>query len=187
MMLDTQSLIDYGGLIIVFLVIYGQTGLFFCFFIPSGAFMFTAGVMIASGGLSYSFLPACGILAAAAILGNITGYLFGQKAGPLLYERPDSKFFKKEHIATAESFYEKWGGPALAVGLFLPIIRTFAPIVSGMIELNFRRFMLYISIGSIAWVSSFLLAGYLLGSRPEFKPYLEYIVIGIIVVVTIPV
>lgn len=186
-MFDTKMLIDYGGLLLIFLVVYGQTGLFFCFFIPSGAFMFAAGAMLASGMLDCNLITASSLLVVAAILGNMTGYFFGKKAGPLFYNRPDSRFFKKEHLATAENFYDKYGGRALSIGLFLPIIRTFSPIVAGMVRLNFRRFVWYVTLGSVSWVLSFLLAGYLIGSRPFFKPYIKYIVTGIVCVVTIPV
>lgn len=186
-MFDAQAMIEYGGLMLVFLSIYSQTGLFFCFFIPSGAFMFAAGALIASDRLDYSLTNACCLLVAASILGNLTGYFLGRKAGELLYERPDSKFFKKEHVKAAERFYEKYGGRALSIGMFLPIVRTFAPIVAGMVRLNLRRFLFYVTIGSVSWVLSFLFAGYLIGSRPVFKPYLNYIVGGIIIVVSIPV
>jgi len=186
-MFDAQALIEYGGLFVVFLAIYGQTGLFFCFFIPSGAFMFAAGAMIAAGHLDYGLMTAGCWLVTAAILGNLTGYYFGRKAGPLLYNRPDSRFFKKEHIAAAERFYDRYGRRALTFGLFLPIVRTFAPIVAGMIRLNISRFLLSVTLGSVLWVFSFLAAGYVIGSRPMLKPYLNYIVLGIVVVVSIPV
>lgn len=186
-MFDAQGLIAYGGLLLVFFAIFSQTGLFFCFFIPSGALMFATGVMIASGGLAYDLSTACCILVVAAILGNVTGYLFGRKAGPLLHNRPDTRFFKQKHIAAAERFYDKYGGRALSIGLFFPIVRTFAPIVAGMVHLKIQRFVLYIAIGSVCWVLSFLLAGYFIGSQPLFKPYLEYIVTGIVILVSVPI
>ncbi|HET8572917.1 MAG TPA: DedA family protein [Edaphocola sp.] len=186
-MFDAQALIEYGGLLIVFLAIYGQTGLFFCFFIPSGAFMFAAGAMIAAGHLDYGLVAAGSWLLMAAVMGNLTGYYFGRKAGRMLHERPDSRFFKKEHIAAAERFYERYGRRALAFGLFLPIVRTFAPIVAGMIRLNISRFLLSVTLGSVLWIFSFLMAGYAIGSRPMLKPFLNYIVAGIVIVVSIPV
>lgn len=184
---DAESLIRYGGLLLVFLAVYGQTGLFFCFFLPSGALMFTSGVFVANGDLQYNVLVVCGLLIVAAALGNITGYWFGRKAGPLLYKRKDSKFFRQEHLKTAEKFYEKYGGLALTAGLFFPIIRTFSPIVSGIIKVDFKRFFLFTSAGSVLYVASFVLSGYLLGSMPFLKPYLKYVIVGIIVLVTIPV
>ena len=184
---DPESLISHGGLLIVFLLVYASTGLFFCFFIPSGAILFTAGIYTATGGLQYDIFTVCSLLILASVLGNLTGYWFGWKAGPLLYSRKDSRFFKKQHLKTAETFYNKYGWLALTVGLYLPIIRTFASIVAGMVRLNFQRFILLTIAGSVFWILSFVLAGYFIGSRPFLKPWLNYIVIGFIVVVTIPV
>ena len=184
--LDPESLINQGGLLIVFLLVYASTGLFFCFFIPAGALLFTAGIYTATGDLQYNIFTVCSLLILASILGNFTGYWFGWKTGPLLYSRKDSRFFKKQHLKTAETFYNKYGWLALTVGLYLPIIRTFAPIVAGMVKLNFGRFILLTITGSVFWILSFVLAGYFIGSRPFLKPWLNYIVIGFILVVTIP-
>jgi membrane-associated protein len=184
---DVESLIRYGGLLLVFIAVYAQTGLFFCFFLPSGGLMFTAGVFVATGILHYNIFTVCSLLVLASFLGNITGYWFGKKTGPLLYKRKDSKFFKQEHLRAAEVFFNKYGGMALMAGLFFPIIRTFAPVVAGMIRMDFRKFIFFTFIGSVAWILSFVLAGYLIASMPFLKPYLKYIVIAIIVFVTIPI
>ena len=184
---DPESLIGHGGLLIVFLLVYASTGLFFCFFIPAGAILFTAGIYTSTGELQYDIFTVCSLLILASIFGNLTGYWFGWKTGPLLYSRKDSRFFKKQHLKTAETFYNKYGWLALTVGLYLPIIRSFVPIVAGIVRLNFRHFILLIVTGSVAWILSFVLAGYFIGSRPFLKPWLNYIVIGFILVVTIPV
>ena len=183
---DIESLIRYGGLLAVFLLVYGSTGLFFCFFIPTGAILFTAGLFTATGVLHYDIFTICILLIIASIAGNLTGYWFGWKTGPLLYKRKDSRFFKKKHLTTAESFYNKYGWLALTVGLYLPVIRTFASIVAGMVGLNFRRFILLTTAGSTIWVLSFVLTGYFIGSSPYLKPWLNYIVIFFVVAVTIP-
>jgi membrane-associated protein len=183
---DSESLIRYGGLLFACLVIYGSTGLFFCFFIPSGGVLFTTGMLVATGGLQHNIFTVCSLLVLASFLGNLTGYWFGLKVGPLLYKRKDSKFFHKQHLITAETFYKKYGGLALTVGLYLPIIRTFASIVAGMVRLNFPRFLLLTFAGSIMFVSSFVLIGYFIGSMPFLKPWLKYIIILFILVVTIP-
>src|SRR5262249_55592286 len=140
---DAESLIRYGGLFVVFLTVYAQIGLFFCFFVPSGVFMFTAGVFVAAGVLHTNVIIVCILLMIAAQFGNLTGYWFGKKTGPLLYKRKNSKFFKQEYLRAAEVFYEKYGGAALSLGLFFPIVRTFAPIVAGMVKMNLRKFVLY--------------------------------------------
>ncbi len=183
---DIESLIRYGGLLAVFLLVYGSTGLFFCFFVPAGAILFTAGLFTASGVLHYDIFTVCILLITAAIAGNLTGYWFGWKTGPLLYKRRDSRFFKKKHLTTAESFYKKYGWLALTVGLYLPVIRTFASIVAGMVGLKFRRFILLTTAGSAVWVLSFVLTGYFIGSSPYLKPWLSYIIIFFVAAVTIP-
>ena len=186
-MFNAESLIQWGGLLLITVAVFCQTGLFFCFFLPSGGLMFTAGVFVATGELGYHVLTVCGLLTAAAVAGNITGYGFGRKAGPLFYERKESRFFRRRHLQTAERFYAKHGGIALIAALFLPIVRTFAPVVAGMIKMNLSRFLLFITIGSAAWIFSFVLAGYLIGSVPALKPYLKYVVLVIILAVTLPI
>jgi membrane-associated protein len=184
--LDAESLIRYGGLLLACLIVYGSTGLFFCFFLPSGAVLFTAGIFTATGDLPQNLFTVCSLLILSSFAGSISGYAFGWKAGKLLYKRDDSKFFRRKHLIAAESFYKKYGNIALSAGFYLPIIRTFAAVVAGMIRLNFRRFALLTFIGSVAWVLGFVLAGYFIGSRPFLKPWLKYIVIGFILLVTIP-
>ena len=183
---DIEALIRYGGLLAVFLLVYGSTGLFFCFFVPTGAILFTAGLFTATGVLHYDIFTICTLLIIAAIAGNLTGYWFGWKTGPFLYKRKDSRFFRKKHLNTAESFYKKYGWLALTVGLYLPIIRTFASIVAGMVGLKLQRFILLTTAGSAIWVLSFVLTGYFIGSSPYLKPWLKYIVIFFVVAVTIP-
>jgi membrane-associated protein len=185
--MDPESLIRYGGLLLLAFSVFCQTGLFFCFFIPSGGLLFTAGVFIATGDLPENIFIVCCLLIIASCLGNITGYWFGLKAGPIIYKRKESRFFKRKYLAAAETFYNKHGNIALTAGLFFPIIRTFSPIVAGVIKLNFSRFLLYTFIGSVLWIASFVMAGYLIGIMPFLKPYLKYIIIGIILIVTTPI
>jgi membrane-associated protein len=184
---DVGSLIRTGGLLLVFAFVFGQTGLFFCFFLPSGALLFTAGVFTATGALGYNIVVVCSILSIAALLGNITGYWIGRTTGPLLYKKKDTRFFKQRYLTAAATFYEKWGGIASAAALFFPVTRSFAPLVAGIVKMNFLRFVLFAFIGSIGWVSAFVLAGYLIGIVPALKEYISYIVIFIILVVTVPV
>lgn len=186
-MFDTEALLQYGGLLLVLLTIYGQTGLFFCFFIPSGAFLFLAGVWIANGQLAHSLFALCSLGVMASVLGNITGYLVGYKTGPLLYRRSDSRFFRQQHLTAAKDFYDKYGALALSIGVFFPLTRTFGPIVAGIIRLQFSRFVLFAFAGSVGWIVSIAVAGYLIGSMPFLRPYLNYVVIAIVVLVTVPV
>src|SRR5688500_8590586 len=107
-MFNSETIIQYGGLLLVALSVYGQTGLFFCFFLPSGGLMFTAGVFVATGDLHYTLFTVCILLTIASLLGNVTGYWFGRKTGPLLHKRKDSRFLKKEYFQKAENFYTKY-------------------------------------------------------------------------------
>jgi membrane-associated protein len=184
--LDAESMIRYGGLLIIFLVVFGSTGLFFCFFLPSGGLLFTAGVFVATGTLVDNIFVVNGLMILASFLGNMTGYWFGKKAGPSLYRRKDSRFFRRQYLTTTEEFYSKYGRSALIAGFFMPIIRTFSPILAGVIGLSLRRFILFSFIGSVFWIVSFVWAGYFIGSRPFLKPWLKYIVAGFIIFITIP-
>ncbi|GGC14223.1 cytochrome o ubiquinol oxidase [Parapedobacter defluvii] len=186
-MFDAEALIQFGGLLLILLAIYAQTGLIFFFFLPSGALLFMAGVLIASGSFSHSLFVLCSLGILASLLGNATGYMIGYKAGPLLYRRPDSRFFKKQHLTVAEKFYNKYGALALSIGVFFPLIRTFGPVVAGIIQLKFSRVVLFVFLGSVGWILSIAAAGYLIGSMPFLRPYLNYVVVGIIVLVTVPI
>jgi len=186
-MFDSESVIQYGGLLIIFLSVLCQTGLFFCFFIPSGGLLFTAGVFVATGGLQENLFVVCSLLIIASVSGNVIGYWFGRKSGPVLDKWKDSRFYKRSYLDKAQVFYNKYGNIALTAGLFFPIIRTFSPIVAGVLKLNFLRFMIFIFIGSVLWISAFVIAGYLVGIMPFLKHYLKFIVVGILLGVTIPI
>ncbi len=183
---NAEAIIKEGGLWLVFLFVFAQTGLFFCFFLPSGALMFTAGVFTATGVMDDHVSIVAIVLSFAAILGNFTGYGIGRKAGPLLYQKKESRFFKQQHLQAAEKFYEKHGRIASAAAPFFPIIRTFAPLVAGMVRMKFGWFLLFSSLGSIAWIISFVGAGFLIASVPALKDYMNYIIALIILVVTTP-
>ena len=184
---NPETMIQYGGLFIILLAVYAQTGLFFCFFIPSGVFLFTGGVFVATGHLQHSLVTVCISSVLASVAGCLTAYWFGRKTGPLLYKRKDSKFFRQAHLKAAENFYEKYGQFALTIGLLFPITRTFAPIVGGIIRMNINRFIILVFIGSVLWIPVFILAGYLVGIVPVFKEYVSYIMISFILIVTTPI
>lgn len=185
--INVETMIGKGGLLIIFLAVYAQTGLFFSFFLPSGIFLFTGGLFIATGQMQHDLFTACGFLMLSCIAGCCTGYWFGRKTGTLLYERKNSRFFKQKHLRAADTFYKKYGQFALTAGLLFPIIRTFSPIVAGIVKMNFSRFVLFVFIGSLLWVPSFVLAGYFIGSVPGFKDYAPYIVTVFLALITLPV
>jgi membrane-associated protein len=184
--IDPEFLMRNGGLFLACLIVYASTGLFFCFFLPSGAILFSAGAFVSAGELEPGIVWVSTALVSSSILGNLTGYWFGRKTGHILYERKDSRFFKQKNLRTAESFYNKYGWLALTMGLYLPIIRTFACVIAGVVKLRFERFLILTIAGSAIWVLSFVLAGYFIGSIPMLKPWLKYIVIAFILLVTVP-
>jgi membrane-associated protein len=184
---DAQSILSKGGFYFLLIVVFAETGLFFGFFLPGDYLLFMAGLLCSAGMIDVSPVVLVISLIAAGVLGNYTGYWFGCRTGPLLFSRPDSFFFKKRYIVVAEAFYAKYGGMALILGRFFPIIRTFAPIFAGVVKVDFKKFTLYNLIGSMGWVCTFTLAGYFLGRRyPQMKNYVQYIVIGLIITTTIP-
>ena len=184
---DAQSILSKGGFYLLLIVVFAETGLFFGFFLPGDYLLFLAGLLCSSGMIDVSLPTLLFSVMAAGILGNYTGYWFGYRTGPVLFSRDDSLFFKKRYIVLAEEFYAKHGGMALVLGRFFPIIRTFAPIFAGVVKVDFKKFTLYNFVGSITWVCTFILAGFFLGRRyPQLKDYLEYVVLGLIIITTIP-
>ncbi len=187
-LLNPKSIIEYGGFALLVFVIFAETGLFFGFFLPGDSLLFMAGLFCATGLLDVSIYVLTITLIIAAIAGNFVGFWFGKRTGPLLLKRKDSLLFKKKYVETARDFYQKYGGLALIISRFLPIFRTFVPIFAGIVLVDFRRFTFYNITGAILWVGSLVLSGYFLGRKfPQIEEYLLYIVIGIIVLSTIPV
>ncbi|MCU0441922.1 MAG: VTT domain-containing protein [Bacteroidia bacterium] len=183
-----EELIRYGGLALLLIIIVIENGIFFGFFLPGDSLLFTAGLLCYLNVLDVDLAVLEAGIAAAAIAGYYFGYYFGYKTGEALYKRPDSLFFKKQYIYTAENFYKKYGGIALIMGRFLPIVRTFAPILAGVVKVNGRIFLMYNILGAILWPGVVVTAGYFVGSVfPNALNYLNYIVIAFIVVTAIPV
>jgi membrane-associated protein len=184
---DAQSILSKGGFYLLLIVVFAETGLFFGFFLPGDYLLFLAGLLCSSGMIDVSLPTLLFSVMAAGILGNYTGYWFGYRTGPVLFNRDDSLFFKKRYVIMAEEFYAKYGGMALVLGRFFPIIRTFAPIFAGVVKVDFKKFTLYNFIGSITWVCTFILGGFFLGKKyPQLKDYLEYVILGLIIITTIP-
>jgi len=161
---------------------------FFGFFLPGDYLLVLAGIFCSNGMINTSIYILVLSLITAGFLGNCVGYWFGYRTGDVLFTKNDSWFFKKRYIHVAEEFYTKHGGKALVLGRFLPIIRTFAPIFAGIVRVDFKKFTMYNLIGSVAWVTILTLTGYFLGRKypTQIQDYLQYIVIGLIVVTTIP-
>ncbi|UOE50733.1 VTT domain-containing protein [Mucilaginibacter sp. SMC90] len=184
---DAQSIISRGGFYLLLIVVFAETGLFFGFFLPGDYLLFMAGLLCAAGKVDVSISTLVLSLIGAGVLGNFTGYWFGYRTGPVLFNKNDSIFFKRRYVVLASEFYNKHGGMALILGRFFPIVRTFAPIFAGVVKVDIRKFSVYNLIGSVTWVCVFTLSGFFLGRRfPQLKDYLQYIVLGLIVITTIP-
>lgn len=213
-LLQPQFYIQNGGLWLLLFVIFAETGLFAGFFLPGDSLLFVAGIYAqnmddGSPGLAHSFLDIIGLgsvsnealdlivlivlVSVAGILGNFVGYWFGLKSGPFLYHRKDTFLFKKKYLHQAHDFYQKYGGWAIVAARFVPIIRTFAPIVAGIVQMDKKKFTYFNIVGCVAWVASMILAGHFLQKwiwnwfQFDLKEHLEVIVVGIVLVSTLPI
>ncbi|WP_143307732.1 DedA family protein [Chitinophaga vietnamensis] len=190
-LINPSWIIEHGGLYLLLAIIFAETGLFVGFFLPGDSLLFLAGIYsqaLCASFFNVPFVVVMLLIAIAGILGNMVGFWFGIKSGPLLFSRKDTFFFKKKHLYQAKEFYDKYGGGAIFFARFLPIIRTFAPIVAGIVQMERKKFMMFNIIGSISWVFSMMLAGYFLDKQfPTLKNHLELIIIGIVLITTLPV
>jgi membrane-associated protein len=186
-LVNPESIIHYGGIYLLLFVVFAETGLFVGFFLPGDSLLFTAGLLCSTGILlMHPYLLVLFIII-AAVAGNMVGYIFGKKVGPILFKRKSGFFFRQEHLVAAHEFYKKHGKKTIILSRFLPIVRTFAPIVAGIVKLDYYKFLIYSLAGAFFWVCSLVLTGYYLGKYiPGIKDYLGYIVIFLIVITSIP-
>ena len=182
---NVPKLIQTVGPFGLIAVVFAETGLLVGFFLPGDSLLIIAGVFAARGDLNIRFLVPSLILAAVA--GNATGYAIGKRTGKALYSRPDSLLFRREHLRMTHDYYEKHGGKTVVLAQFLPILRTFAPVVAGVGEMGYVRFATYNVVGAIAWVASMTLAGYVLGNTvPDIEKRIHYVVLAVIAVSLLP-
>src|SRR5690625_91989 len=194
-LIDPDWIMQNGGLYLVLLILFIETGVFFGFFLPGDPLLFVSGMLIASADEGhYPFdssmlnLPFWMVLfMTATILGNYFGYWFGYKFKFLIEEKKDTWFFKRRHLETARDFYQRKGGFTIAIARFLPVIRTFAPIIAGMVKMDMKKFSLYNILGAAIWVVSLTSIGYILGDNAWVKRNLEFVILGIVLIVTAPV
>ena len=170
--------------LLLFLIIFAETGLVVFPFLPGDSILFIAGTVVATAGLNVHLLVV--VLIVAAILGDTINYSVGHYIGPRAFDKPDSRWFKQEHLRRTQAFYDRYGGVTIIIGRFVPIIRTFAPFLAGVAGMTYRRFLSYNVVGGVAWISSLVYAGYLFGNIPWVKQNLTLIVFAIVVVSLIP-
>jgi len=177
---------EYGPWLyaLMFAVIFAETGLVVTPFLPGDSLLFIAGTVVASAGLNIHVLVPLLIL--AAVLGDSVNYAVGHFIGPRIFDKPDSRWFKQDHLRRTQAFYDKYGGVTIIIGRFIPIIRTFAPFLAGVAGMEYRRFFAFNVVGGILWVGLLVYAGYVFGNIPWVKDNLTWIVIGIVVVSLIP-
>ncbi len=186
-LVNPESIIHYGGIYLLLFVVFAETGLFVGFFLPGDSLLFTAGLLCSTHIIALHPSVLVILIIIAAVAGNMLGYAFGRKVGPLLFKRKSGFFFRQEHLVTANEFYKKHGKKTIVLSRFLPIVRTFAPIIAGIVKLDYKKFILYSFVGAFFWVNILVLAGFFLGLYvPETKDYLGYIVIFLIVITSIP-
>jgi len=185
---DPEQIIQTGGLILILLIIFAENGVFFGFFLPGDTLLFTTGLLCSTGHFDVSIYLLLISISGAAFLGSSFGYYFGERAGKNLLHRKENLFYKRKYLDSAQSFFERHGGFALIMARFLPIIRTFAPIIAGMTKFKYSKFLYYNILGGTIWVFLMLLLGYFLGLFvPQSKEYIEYLILGIVVITWIPV
>ena len=185
---NPESIIHHGGLFLLLVVIFAENGLVIGFFLPGDSLIFLAGLICASKpellGLDITTLTIA--MFCAAVCGSLFGYVFGRRVGPPLFERKDSMIFKRKYLDITQAFYQKHGGKTLVLGRFLPIIRTFAPIIAGVIKVPVPTFMLFNVVGGALWITSLSMLGFYLGTQfPAVEHYVGYIIIGFIGITTI--
>jgi membrane-associated protein len=181
----TTILTGWLGYTMLFAVVFAETGLLMGFFLPGDSLMFTVGVVAGAGYLDIVTINL--VLMSAAILGDTVGYWLGRKTGPHIFNRPDSRLFKREYLLRTQEFYEKHGGKTIVYARFIPIIRTFAPFVAGVGEMRYSRFLFFNIFGGIGWVFALTMLGYMLGSVPLVRAHFEKAIVLIILVSLLPV
>ena len=181
---DVETLVRVGGLTAMTLIVFAETGLMVGFFLPGDSLLVTAGVFAAQGKLNLWLLM--GVLVVAAIVGDTVGYWIGNKAGPALFRRPKSLLFNPKHLRRAHDFYEKYGGQTIILARFMPVVRTFAPVVAGMGGMEYRRFLSFNVFGGFLWVVSMTLIGYFLGHFTWVRKNIELVILIVVFLSILP-
>ncbi|MBM0237597.1 VTT domain-containing protein [Micromonospora sp. ATA32] len=186
--LNPEWLISTFGLIGILAIVFAESGLLIGFFLPGDSLLFTAGLLVADG--HYLHQPLwllCLLVAVAAIAGDQVGYLFGKRVGPSLFRRPNSRLFKQENVHRANDFFARYGARSVVLARFVPIVRTFTPIIAGVSRMHYRTFLIYNVLGGVLWGTGVTVLGYFLGQIAFVKSNIEFILIGIVVISVLPI
>jgi len=181
----TTVFTGWWGYVLLWAVVFAETGLLMGFFLPGDSLLFTVGVVAGAGNLNIVLVNV--LLMAAAIIGDGVGYALGRHTGPRIFNRPDSRFFRQEHLLRTHAFYEKHGGKTIIYARFVPIIRTFAPFVAGVAGMGYPRFLAFNVVGGIGWVFSMTMLGYALGGVPVVRAHFEKVILGILLISVLPI
>jgi membrane-associated protein len=179
-----------AALLVLAVILFAECGLLVGFFLPGDTLLFAAGISIATGAIHTSLAAFLIVAPVAAILGNLVGYWIGYRAGPVVFDRPDSKLFRPEYVARSAAFYDRFGSWTIIVGRFVPIVRTVATVMAGVGRMRFGLYALYSTIGGILWADGVLLLGHQLGKIKfvrDNKGYIDYLVIAVVVLSLLPV
>ena len=187
--LDPQNLDRFGtaAFWIAMAIIFAECGLLIGFFLPGDSLLFMVGLFVASGVIDMPIALSCLLLTIAAVVGNLTGYWIGYRAGPSLFSRPDSRFFRQEYVDKTHQFFDKYGPRAIVLARFVPIVRTFITAMAGIGRMNLRTYAIYSTIGGVLWATGVTLMGYYLGNIPFVKENIELMLIGIVALSIIPI
>lgn len=186
--LDPEQLISTFGLIGLLIIVFAESGLLIGFFLPGDSLLFTAGLLVADGQyLTYPLWLVCALVTIAAVAGDQVGYMFGRKVGPALFRRPDARLFKQRYLTKAHEFFETYGARSIVLARFVPIVRTFTPIVAGVSGMRYRVFVIYNVVGALLWGTGVTVLGYLLGQIPFVTHNIELILIGIVLLSVTPI
>lgn len=179
-----KQLVQAGGYLLLFAIIFAETGLLIGFFLPGDSLLFIAGFVASLGYMDIRIMIP--LLCVAAVVGDTVGYMIGRKAGPMLFSKPDSRFFKRAHLDQAHAFYEKHGPKTIVLARFVPIVRTFAPTVAGAANMDYKQFLFYNVTGGIGWIASMSLLGYFLGNIPVIRDNLDKAILLIVFLSVLP-